>query len=96
MGKMTVKSTDSEKNPCPLCPYEYGLCVNWTCVECEFIATEEGFTQHVMNDHEAKDVFKHFGLVWVNDNMKNISRNLQCAQDRLHLQKWESFMSYKG
>ena len=25
-----------------------------------------------MNYHEPQDVFKHFGLVWVQDNMKNM------------------------
>ena len=47
-----------------------------------------------MNDHEPQDVVKHFGTDWVNDNWrKGISRNLEHAQDRYHLQKWERFMS---
>ena len=46
-----------------------------------------------MNDHEPKYVFEHFGIVWINDNMKDISRNLEYAQDRYHLKKWENFMS---
>ena len=90
-----VNSSDSEKNPGPLCPEERDFCLNKTSEEFKHIATEEGFTQHIMNDHEPKDVFKHFGLVWINDNMKNISRNLEYAQDRYHHQKWESFMSFK-
>ena len=89
-----VDSSDSEKNLCPLCS-ECSYCVNSTCEECEFKATKEGLSCHVMNDHEPKDVFKHYGLVWINDNMKNINRNLDYAQDRYHLQKWESFLFWK-
>ena len=46
-----------------------------------------------MNDHELKDVFNHFGIVWTNANMKNISRNLEYAQDRYHLGKCENLLS---
>ena len=88
-----VNSTDSEKNPCPLCPEECGLCENWTCEECEYIATEEGFAVHIMNGHDPKVVFKHFGQLWIHANMKSISRDLQCYQDRLNIQKWENFIS---
>ena len=73
-----VNISDSEKNPCPLCQ-ECSYCQNRTCEECEYKATEEGLSYHIMNDHEPKDVFKHFGLVWINDNMKNISRTLRIA-----------------
>ena len=87
-----VNSGGFEKNLCPLCK-ESSYCVDSTCEECEFKATKEGLSCHVMNDHEPKDVFKHYGLVWINDNMKNINRNLDYAQDRYHLQKWESFIA---
>ena len=90
-----VNSSDSEKNLFPLCPEESGYCVNRICKECEYIATEQGFTRHIMSDHEPKDLFKHFGLVWIKDNMKNIRRNLNYPQDRYHLQKWASFLSCK-
>ena len=35
---------------------------NSTCEECEFKATKEGLSCHIMNDHEPKDVFKQYGL----------------------------------
>ena len=88
-----VEKSFSKKNLCPLCQEECGSCLDGTCEECEYKASEEGYTIHIMNDHDPKDVFEHFGLVWTNDNMKNISRNLEYAQDRYHLQKWENFMS---
>ena len=89
-----VNSSGTEKNLCPLC-IECSYCVDYTCEECEFLSSKEGLSCHVMNDHEPQDVLKHFGLVWINANMKNINRNLDCAQDRYHLQKWESFISCK-
>ena len=85
-----INKSDSEKNLCPLCPEDSCHCGK--CDECEYIATEEGFSSHMMNDHEPKDVFNHFGIVWINEHMKNINRNMDYAQDRYHLQKWEDSM----
>ena len=61
--------------------------MNNKCEECEYKSIGEGLSCHIMNDPEPKDVFNHFGLVWINNNMKNISRNLYYAQDCLHLEK---------
>ena len=86
--------SDSEKILCPLCSEEStycGQCGN--CEECDFLATEEGFNCHIMNDHEPKDVFQHFGIVWIRDHMKYINRNLDYAQDRYHIQKWDGFLA---
>ena len=46
-----------------------------------------------MNGHEPKDVFNHFGLFWINNNMKNISKSLEYAQDCYRLGKWENLLS---
>ena len=88
-----VDRSNSKKELCPLCQEECSSCLNNTCEECEYKATEEGLSCHIMNDHEPKDVFNHFGLVWTNNNMKNLSRNLEYAQDRYHLEKWENLLS---
>ena len=88
-----VNRSHSRKDLCPLCQEECGSCLNNTCEECEYIASEEGLSFHIMNDHESKAVFNHFGIVWINDNMKNISRNLEYAQDRYNLEKWENLLS---
>jgi hypothetical protein len=87
-----VNSSDSEKNLCPL-GLELSYWVKRTCEEFEFQASKEGLSYQVIKDHELKDVLKNYGLVWINANMKNINRNLDYAQDRYHLQKWESFIS---
>ena len=50
--------------------------VDSKCEECEYKASEEGYTIHIMNNHEPKDVFEHFWLVWIDDNIKDISRTL--------------------
>ena len=84
------RSKSKKEQLCCLCQEECGNCLDGTCEECEYKATEEGLTYHIMNDHEPQDVLKHFGLDWVNDNWKGISRNLEYAQDRYHLQKWEN------
>ena len=88
-----VNRSNYKKKLCTLCQEECGDCLNGKCEEYEYKATEEGLTFHIMIYHEPKDVFEQLGLVWINDNMKNISRNLEYAQDRYHLEKWENFMS---
>ena len=72
---------------------ELSYCVKRTSEEFEFQASKEGLSHHVINDHELKDVLKNYGLVWINANIRNISRNLNYAQDHYHLQKWERFIS---
>ena len=47
-----VNSSDSEKHLCPLCPEDSCCCGK--CEECEYIATEEGFNCHIMNDMSQK------------------------------------------
>ena len=71
-------ASESEKNPCPLCPDNSVCC-----------ATDIEFSQHVMTDHEPNDVFKHFGIFWIIDHIPNI----EYAQDPYHLQKWKSFIA---
>ena len=89
-----VDRVHSKKELCPLCQEECSSCLNNTCEECEYKATEEGLSCHIMNDHEPKDVTNHFGLVWTNNNMKNISRNMEYAQDCYHLEKWEKLVVF--
>ena len=55
-----VDSSDSVNNPGLLCQ-DYGYCVKRTCGNCEFKSSNEGLSHHIINAHEPKDVFKHFG-----------------------------------
>ena len=89
-----VGRSHSKKDLCPLCQEECSSCLNNTCEECEYKSTEKGLICRIINDHEPKDVFNHFGLVWINNNHKSISRNLEYAQDRYHLEKWGNLLSY--
>ena len=79
---------------CTVICLECSYCVNRKWEECEFKVTKEGFSYYFLNDHEPKDVFKHYnGLGLINANMKTISRNLDYAQHRYHLQKWECLIA---
>ena len=49
-----------------------------------------------MNDHEPDEVYQHFGMDWINSHFKYVKRNFNYAQDRVHFEKWESFMAGKG
>ena len=85
-----INSGYSENNPWPLCQ-DCGNCVNRTCENCEFKSTDKGLSHHIMNAHEPKDVFKHFGEVWTNNNIVKHSPHW----DHYHNQKWESFLHFK-
>ena len=68
-----VNRSDSEKNLCLL--WSEGSCNCGKCEKCDYYAREEGFNFH-------------FGIVWINDHMKSLNRNLDSAQYFYHLQKW--------
>ena len=86
-----VKSNISE-NICPVCPADTGYCKCGSCDECEYFATDEGFSKHLMNDHEPKVVLDNFGRDWVRKQTQYIHKNFNYAQDRYHFKKWESVM----
>ena len=71
-------ASESEKNPCPLCPDNSVFCT-----------TDIEFSQHVMTDHDPNDVFKHFGIFLILDHIPNI----EYAQEPCHLQRWKSFIA---
>ena len=83
-----VNSSEPEKNPCPLCQ-NCAYCVNRSCPNCEYLSSKEGFSRHIMNDHEPKDVFQHFGEVWTNKNIGKHSENM----DHYHYTKWKIILS---
>ena len=58
---------------CSLNYYDFVFSSFYICEECEYKATEEGLSCHIISGHEPKDVLNHFGIVWIKNNLKNIS-----------------------
>ena len=83
-----VNSSEPEKNPCPLCQ-DCAHCVNRSCPNCEYLSSNEGFSRHIMNNHEPTDVFQHFGEIWTNNNIGKHSENM----DPYHYKKWKIILS---
>ena len=96
-GHNDTEVEESEPNItlCKICPANSGYCLCGKCEECEYFATEKGYNIHIMNDHEPDEVYQHFGMDWINSHFKCVKRNFNYAQDRVHFEKWESFMAGK-
>ena len=86
------EESEPKKTLCTLCPENSGNCVCGKCDECEYFATQEGYSIHIMNQHEPTDVLQHYGMDWINKHFKYVKRNFKYAQDRYHFKKWESFV----
>ena len=91
-----VEESETNITLCKICPANSGYCLCGKCEECEYFATEKGYNIHIMNDHEPDEVYQHFGMDWINSHFKYVKRNFNYAQDRVHFEKWESFMAGKG
>ena len=61
------KESKSNLNICPLCPQPSGYCYCGNCEECDYFSTEEGFSIHIMNQHEPPDVYKYYPREWIED-----------------------------
>ena len=92
LEKVNSKDKESKSNSsiCPLCPQPSGHCYCANCEEFDFFSTGEGFSIHIMNQHEPPDVYKYYSRARIEDQMQYVNRNYNYAQDRQHSEKWDS------
>ena len=70
------EESETKKTVCTLCPENSGYCVCGKCDECEYFATQEGYSIHIMNQHEPTDVFQHYGMDCINKHFKYVKETL--------------------
>ena len=62
-----VKESDTKVEPCPFCTEAETatFCHCGKCEDCESMATQIGMNIHIINEHEPKLIWTHFGKDWV-------------------------------
>ena len=60
-----VKKSEVDKAHCQIftVPSDYSNCS--TCDECEYFSTDEGFSRHILDQHELFDMFNHSCKSWI-------------------------------
>ena len=74
----TEKTTDFEESKiknfqCVFCPEDNGYCHCGKCEDCESMRTTLGMNIHIINEHEPKMIYNHFGYDWVMEHRNLIS-----------------------
>ena len=74
--EIELENTRSIEKPCPICPDEE-YCHCGMCEECDYMSTEEGLNMHIMNSHNPKEVYDHFGREWIRAHKHLIRGSLE-------------------
>ena len=80
--------------PCQFCRNAENRCHCGTCEECEYIRTEDGLSNHMMNGHEPSEVIKSFGKQWCRERLGIVDKRQDYAQDRKHSRKWDKIIPF--
>ena len=68
-----IQESEIKHFKCIFCPEDDGYCHCGKCEDCESMITKLGMNIHIINEHEPKMIYNHFGRDWVMEHRNWIS-----------------------